>query len=325
MPELPTVEWDELDPKILKYRQKKIQRVLTNMLNMLSELEIPSRNSFPSIALQAELLDAVVLGCKYELLVSNYYILPPQDKERFDTYCSELTRLLSSPSSRAEIAQYYASSLLHNMKRLGSGRYNPIRFAIRFAKDYPALAAGAAGLLFAETAVGSEPTIYHRLARDMAFAGILTASGYVIPLKSFQGRRLTKVIASLLVGGTALGLYTLSFYNGQQEIPRDAGREPSSASAPAPISGTQRGPRKGDTYTVKKVRYDISGAPFLLLELDGNGDLCVPYPGLTYDNYLQVQSGLEGRTIELGRDPVSRYDEGDINCHVLPKSMIRVK
>ena len=90
-------------------------------------------------------------------------------------------------------------------------------------------------------------------------------------------------------------------------------------------NGSPRVPRKGDNYTVESVTYDTSGAPFLLFQLDRNGNLCVPYPGLTTAQYNQAKRNLEGKTIELGRDPVSQYNEGNISCHVLPQSMIKLK
>lgn len=85
-----------------------------------------------------------------------------------------------------------------------------------------------------------------------------------------------------------------------------------------------REPRRGDSYRVQGVTYDTSGAPFITLQLGAGRTICVPYPGLTYNEYITTYQKVAGKKIKLARDPVGQYPQGDTHCGVLPLSMIEV-
>ncbi len=316
------------------------QRVLHTFLEKMESFVSPERPSF---------LRAIYNPIRRarpeppaEGLGKGSYNITVEDEIRFDDYVR---------SGKFKVGEKRGAIQL---SPITSSKYSPIRWAIK----YPALAAGAAGIIGSEIALPGLPSLY-RAGADLLFGSLsyflvsapisiisfykdgmkLKASGKqylsgreaaAVVLKSMVRTGVVKTLASgVLAAGilyspisTSPTVTPSTQTPGQTIVPRKE-----SATTPSyfgdPITGTSsRQPRKGDVYTLQLLGYDKTHSPTLLLKADGV-NIFVPCTGLD-NKFYELSDKLKGSKIELTRDPVGEYAKGNLQGYILSPAMVKV-
>ncbi|MBI2005310.1 MAG: hypothetical protein HYS80_00935 [Candidatus Aenigmarchaeota archaeon] len=216
-----------------------------------------------------------------------------------------------------------------------NGKYSPVRWA----RKHPALAAGAAGLLFSELSVHNLP-LQIRLGIDIAMSSMPPALAYAytavkshkrddMPQYSSNIRKAMLIgLPNIMLANALLWGYTLSHQGQEQAVPAQPRQEQrqtiqqSQQLQATSYFGDQFTAEfngsigKGGRCTVNNVGYDFNSSPTLVLGCD-DFKIFIGYNAGGKDQFDRIYQRLKGKNIELTREPFGNYTDNRIGSGII--------